>query len=82
LIVRSLHKLLDRMLSRRLVESTSIALLDILKRGLLGLHSGGAIRESGTVVPRIVSLGKVPDKLTSTVLDLGPKLVGGRGSMY
>jgi hypothetical protein len=46
----------------------------------LGLHSGGAIRESGTGVSRIVLLGKVPNKLTSTVLDLGPKLVGGRGS--
>jgi hypothetical protein len=55
-------------------------LLDILKRGLLGLHSGGATRESGTGVSRIVSLEKVPNKLTSTILDLGPKLVGGSGS--
>jgi hypothetical protein len=78
-MVRSLHNSLDRMLLRRLVSL--IALLDILKRGLLGLHSGGAIRESGTGVSRIVSLGKVPNKLTSTILDLGPKLVGGRGSM-
>jgi hypothetical protein len=50
----------------------SIALLDILKRGLLGLHSGGATGESGTGVSRIV--------LLETVLDLGPKLVGGSGS--
>jgi hypothetical protein len=44
------------------------------------LHSGGATGESGTGVSRIVSLEKVPNKLTSTVLDLGPKLVGGSGS--
>jgi hypothetical protein len=59
----------------------STALLDILKRGLLGLHLGGATRESGTGVSGIDSLGKVPNQLTSTVLDLGPKLVCGRGSM-
>jgi hypothetical protein len=55
-------------------------LLDILKRGLLGLHSGGAMRGNGTGVSRTVSLEKVPNKLTSIVLDLGPKLVGGIGS--
>jgi hypothetical protein len=52
----------------------------MLKRGLLGLHSGGAMRGNGTGVSRTVSLEKVPKRLTSIVLDLGPKLVGGSGS--
>jgi hypothetical protein len=38
------------------------------------------MRGNGTGDSRTVSLGKVPNKLTSTVLDLGPKLVGAIGS--
>ena len=59
---------------------TSIALLDILKRGLLGMHSESTTGRTGTGVSNAALFEKVPKRLTSAVLDLGFKLVGGIGS--
>jgi hypothetical protein len=50
----------------------------MLKKGLLGLHSESTTGGTDTGISKLLLLEKV--RLTSTVLDLGPKLVGGSGS--